>query len=165
MSIIRIVFLFCGLLVFLPSNGQGIVRSTLGSGGSTSFNDGILLRQTFGQSSGTEVLSNDYGLLRQGFQQAIKHHSITFALPVLVPAEEGFHLYPNPSSDFVHIEVSGNNEIFDLQITNLHGKKIYERVKLPAPFATINVQSLAPGVYFISVISGNTKQTRKLIIL
>jgi hypothetical protein len=165
MLIIRIVFLFCGLMVFLPSNSQSIIRSTLGSGGSTSFNDGILLRQTIGQSSGTEVLSNGDGILRQGFQQAVKHSSVTFVSPGQVSAGEGFNLYPNPSEDFVHIEVSGNIKTFNLYITNMHGKKVYQLENLTSPYATINTQSLTPGVYFISIISGNTKATRKLVVL
>jgi hypothetical protein len=165
MLIIRIFLLFCGLLVFLPSQSQSITRSTLGSGGSTSFNNGILLRQTIGQSSGTEVLSNSDGILRQGFQQTIKHSSISFVSPVLVPAGDGFNLYPNPSKDFVHIEVSSNNETFDLYITNMHGKKVFQLQNLTPPYETINIQLLTPGVYFITIISGNAKATRKLIVL
>lgn len=81
-------------------------------------------------------------------------------------ANESFNLdniviYPNPSNDFINIQVGQNeNKMQSIEITDILGKKVFE-----SKFENkINISNLTQGVYFITLISNeNEKFTKKII--
>jgi hypothetical protein len=85
---------------------------------------------------------------------------------VSVLANESFNLdainiYPNPSNDFVNIEIGQNeNKMGSIIITDVLGKKVFE-----SKFENkINISNLNHGVYFITLISNENKKFTKKII-
>ncbi|GAB4316370.1 MAG: hypothetical protein Kow00127_07810 [Bacteroidales bacterium] len=80
------------------------------------------------------------------------------------PAE--FSLYPNPSSDFIHIV--GVNQVQDIgtvQITDIFGRVVREfsQVDLYQPDLTLDIRSLSPGVYSLGIKTENSLRTGKFV--
>ena len=71
-------------------------------------------------------------------------------------------LYPNPASEMLNIQNSGNFEIANVKITNLLGELVYGANKAEKG-QTIDVSSLASGSYILSVDVDNTKKNMKFI--
>lgn len=168
MLILRILFLFWGLAAVSSLNGQEIIRSAIGSSGSTAFSGGILLRQTIGQPPGTDVIGDDRVMLRQGFQQAVDHHSVTSAplIPADLPDEgAGFTMFPNPARNHVDIVLAAESVPFDMYISNLQGNRLYHVTAVTDARITLDLQSLAPGIYFVTVTNAAGRSTRRLMIL
>lgn len=81
-------------------------------------------------------------------------------------ANESFNLdniviYPNPSNDFINIQVGQNeNRMESIEITDILGKKVYQ-----SKFENrINISNLNQGVYFITLISNEKEKFTKKII-
>ena len=68
--------------------------------------------------------------------------------------------YPNPATVILNIKTSNNTVIDRLSITDLSGKKIIEQ---NSNQASINVESLAQGIYVLEVISEGNKYVSKFI--
>jgi len=69
--------------------------------------------------------------------------------------------YPNPSSAAWTFSAS-NNELTNVQITDLTGKVVADQVA-NGPQATVNASSLANGVYFAKVTAANGTQVIKVV--
>ena len=85
---------------------------------------------------------------------------------VAVLANESFNLdaisiYPNPSNDFINIQVGHNeNRMESIEITDILGKKVFE-----TKFENrINISNLTQGVYFITLITNENEEFTKKII-
>ncbi len=74
-----------------------------------------------------------------------------------------FHIYPNPSSGILNVELEMINENTKIEITNALGQVVMNE-KLLIQHSTFNIQHFISGVYFVKVTSNN-KQTTKRIIL
>lgn len=79
-----------------------------------------------------------------------------------------FNLYPNPSNGLTYLQVNHENlENTNIQIMDINGKimfnETYQNIsdKLFIPIIT---EHYTNGLYFVSVISGNEKITKKLIV-
>lgn len=69
-------------------------------------------------------------------------------------------IYPNPSKGEIYVsEVSK----FDIEIFNVMGKKVYSNKNLNSK-QPINLSNLQSGVYFVSILNNNQKQSIKLIL-
>lgn len=64
------------------------------------------------------------------------------------------NLYPNPSTDFIHIENKGTQENIKLSIKDITGQQVYSSNKIEP---TIDISMLASGLYILSItdITGN----------
>lgn len=69
------------------------------------------------------------------------------------------HLYPNPAKDYFSLECPGNMK---LDAYNLAGEKLFE-FELQEGKNTIDLSSQPKGIYFMTVLHGQQKQTLKLI--
>ena len=165
--ILRLLLLFAGFLVFMPAGSQSLVRSSIGSAGSTVFSDGFLMRYTAGQSSPVEVLAGEDGTLRQGFQQPVDHPLVTFASPAIPEILSGnlFALYPNPASDFAWLEHLGGDQLWEFYVTSLHGGRVYQRRDIRDSRVSLNLQGLGRGIWFVTALSGSRSVTMKLVVL
>ena len=165
--ILRLLLLFAGFLVFMPAGSQSLVRSALGTAGSTVFSDGILLRYTAGQSSPTEVFTTDDGTLRQGFQQPVDHPLVTFSPPFGEDHSAGtlFALYPNPARDVVYLEHLGGDDTWEFYVTGLYGRRVYHRRDIVDARVSFNLQGLRGGIWFVTFVRGSVSVTMKLVVL
>jgi hypothetical protein len=63
-------------------------------------------------------------------------------------------LYPNPATNFVHIENSGSQQIKQLTVVDIDGRTMLsETPNSHSP--TLSVQSLPAGVYYCQIVLPN----------
>ena len=75
-----------------------------------------------------------------------------------VSAKEYLSVYPNPASDFIHIETE--NKVIEASIYNLAGQKVISSFNE----TKIDVSSLTGGLYFLEVETSNSRGVEKLIV-
>ena len=80
----------------------------------------------------------------------------------------GMQIFPNPASAVVNIAVNSSiEEIANLRVYNIDGKLAHQsQIKLTPQgnIYTINTVDFAPGFYLVSVQSGDSVTTKKLIV-
>ena len=81
------------------------------------------------------------------------------APPLTIPAiaDDGpFKVFPNPASDIVNVDLPSASTSTSIRLTDLNGKVVSELI--PPPYslnAKIDVSTLTPGMYFLSVLSSD----------
>ncbi len=146
--------------IILNSTAQNIVRQSLSCLGSNNITEGVFLRQTVGQSSNTSIISNDNGLIRQGFLQPISLKGVKYY------AETNLELivYPNPTENIFYINIEGEQEDYTILVYDVLGKAIYSRMILNKTNTLINSIKWYPGIYIIKVFNKNKLLSTKKII-
>ncbi len=78
---------------------------------------------------------------------------------------ETIDIYPNPSNGIVNIRLS-NNSSFDYQVTDLHGKIIFQNdeIKVSNKAHRLNFVNQQAGIYFIKISNKESIITKKIII-
>ncbi len=74
-----------------------------------------------------------------------------------------FTMYPNPAKSQVSINVETLVGTSNIIVTDLYGKVVKSQT-LSMGTNTINISKLSAGMYFVSIITSEGKQTKKLII-
>jgi hypothetical protein len=74
---------------------------------------------------------------------------------------DGIHIYPNPASRVVNIDM--NTESAILQLYNFTGKLLQE-IPVTNGHVRLNVSNLGEGIYFIKVNTSGISQVSKLIV-
>jgi hypothetical protein len=76
-------------------------------------------------------------------------------------------LYPNPATSSITLELTGNETagLTKLEIYSISGLKVFTKVCNRVSKQSVSVSDLRPGVYFIHVITGDGRETLKLIKL
>ncbi len=77
--------------------------------------------------------------------------------------ENQFKLYPNPANNEVSVYLNNANDNSQISILNALGQVVLTQ-KANAYKNTVNIQSLAKGVYFVRVSDGKQSSTSKLVI-
>ncbi len=80
-----------------------------------------------------------------------------------------FNIYPNPTDNLVHIEVDLiEGATYDIQVLDLSGRAVYYRSVSSSEFnnstMSINTSSFESGIYFVNVIEGTNRLTKRLVI-
>ncbi len=147
------IFCFC-----IPNlEAQTILRSTIGSIGSSENNGGMVIQQTAGQPAVVGNQKAENLGLRQGFVQPMYFEEEQNELNVL--------LYPNPNRGEFSFTVNENSEeqiyflLFDQQ-----GKILVESETLPNQLTPISIENPSPGMYHLKVISGKRFSSFKIIV-
>ena len=74
-------------------------------------------------------------------------------------------IYPNPIIDKIILSVDEKiSKTYTIDIINIIGKIIFSKSYVNDNEITINTQNFSKGIYFLTVTSGEIKQTEKLII-
>ena len=154
------ILLFQFMIISQVTAGQTIVRSSFSCLGNSVSNDGIVLRQTIGQSSNTCVFKMEGLILRQGFQQAVK--SSFNQMEETVPVD--FILYPNPAEDRTLIKFKDEISHSIILMRDLNGNLLSEIKAESLTDSWLELKNYKPGIYLVTVISGNKKGSKKLII-
>lgn len=76
--------------------------------------------------------------------------------------ENKLHIYPNPCRDYFVIDKENCNEDFELSITDISGKTVLNGNS--ACMQSVNVGSLANGLYFLQTNIGKNYNRQKLLI-
>ncbi|MBU4537928.1 MAG: M28 family peptidase [Weeksellaceae bacterium] len=98
---------------------------------------------------------------------AVQHFSVATALDLGLndcPPEkmlESLRIYPNPSSDFINIEMLNHNlKKYAFSITDLSGKLLIKSENTKK----VDISKLSPGVYLGTMSIDDYKSTKKIII-
>ncbi len=70
-------------------------------------------------------------------------------------------IYPNPAQS--NFTISSDQEINNVTIYDIAGRKVIERKSINDLNTTINIETLSNGAYFVNINSQNTTQTFKVI--
>ncbi len=73
----------------------------------------------------------------------------------------GISIFPNPSNGEINFEF-GDNHIQKIKVSDLNGKTIFEKTKVNQS-ETINISSIEPGVYMVSLQTENEVLTTKIV--
>ncbi len=85
---------------------------------------------------------------------------------MLVLNEENIRLFPNPTSDYVKVDLGNNfNEVKTVSIINNLGKKLVIMDKIERQVITLSTKDLVSGVYFVSVLKGDERVILELVVL
>ena len=78
-----------------------------------------------------------------------------------------FSLYPNPTKEFLNIEIETINEYpATVSIKNIFGDILYSDIieSNNIPIFSYNISNLNNGIYFITISINNYQLTKKIII-
>jgi hypothetical protein len=75
-----------------------------------------------------------------------------------------FDVFPNPVTENITIRARGR-EIDHIRIHELNGATVWEEKGISKQEFRLNTLALHPGIYFVEIISGDERITKKLIRL
>ncbi|TGE10559.1 CotH kinase family protein [Hymenobacter fodinae] len=78
-------------------------------------------------------------------------------------ASATFRVYPNPTQDFVHLNLENTPGAYQVSIQTASGKVMLRQV-VNSTTAKLSVQGLPAGLYFVTVQSDKVTGTQKLVI-
>jgi hypothetical protein len=149
------------ILFFLFSQqalSQQIVRSTLGSIGSSMGNGTIMVQQTAGQPSATSFVKNEDGsALRQGFHQ-----------PYYIEAERNdltATIYPNPNNGHFCFQVAlQEDEQYAYVLLDQARKEIFKGSGLGNQLSEVSLEQAASSLYHLNITSGQRMSSFKIAV-
>lgn len=77
-------------------------------------------------------------------------------------AKNNFMLYPNPAADVCYLQMENNENT--VMVTDASGRMVMENTTVNTTRYSLDVSAFAPGMYFVTVTSGNGSVTRSLIV-
>lgn len=81
--------------------------------------------------------------------------------------ERSVVVFPNPSAGILHVTVTGFDGVASLRVLNVIGNEVYRETlgaTEPRISRTIDLSSLAPGLYYVKIESGSHAEMRKVVI-
>ncbi|MBV9963349.1 MAG: T9SS type A sorting domain-containing protein [Parafilimonas sp.] len=76
---------------------------------------------------------------------------------------ETFTVFPNPASHNINVDFKSKNANASLQIFDMNGKIILEKIIISSAINTIDISKLIAGSYTITINDGQTQRTEKFI--
>ena len=103
--------------------------------------------------------------LYEGDATTEKFASISTTEETMAQTNTAFNafLYPNPASSKATLQITGNAKNAIVTITDMSGKKLWQRSNSSTMLVDLPIQKLAPGIYMVTIISGGESKTAKLI--
>jgi hypothetical protein len=87
----------------------------------------------------------------------------TAGINSMADASDSFKLYPNPASNFVHVEWN-EKLIGQLEIEDIKGRKVYES-RINQSKTDLDVSLFEEGIYFVRVFSKNETAISRFIVV
>ena len=81
--------------------------------------------------------------------------------------ERSVVVFPNPSAGILHVTITGFDETASLRVLNVIGNEVYRETlgaSEPRISRTIDLSSLAAGLYYVKIESGPHAEMRKVVI-
>ncbi len=154
----------------LDSNGNELWHQLISGSSDDEFSDIVILKPgkyiVGGNSDSPQELdktkpnlgNQDYWTLYVSDTTHIKNSiRSTIITSVQSKGKSGFHVYPNPAKDIIHLEVSDKAAV---TMTDANGKTVF--AKTITGRDEISVSGFAPGYYFVKNLT--TGETRKILI-
>lgn len=156
MKIIGLCFL---MSLSFKSLSQEIVRSTIGSLGSSMGNGTVTVQQTAGQPSATSFVKNDDGsALRQGFHQPYFYEIERNDLNATI--------YPNPNNGQFSFKVDlSENESFNYVVIDQAGKELFKNSGSGNQLTDVSIEQPATGIYHLQISSGKRISSFKISVI
>ncbi len=114
----------------------------------------------------TNGVANDFGPCETGFFGQIEDYSV-FIEPSLSVDEfqlNTLNVYPNPTQGELNIKLNNTDDI-DISIYDMRGRRVYNQFNNnKTKIRTLNVSSLATGMYLLRVERNGNKTTKKILI-
>jgi hypothetical protein len=151
------------LLFFIVSikgfYSQEIIRSTIGSIGSSMGNGAVTVQQTAGQPSATTFVKNEDGsALRQGFHQPYYYEIERNDLNATI--------YPNPNNGQFSFQVAVDENVgFDYQLIDQQGRSVLKNSGSGNHLIEVNIEQPATGMYHLQIISGDKSSSFKINVI
>jgi len=151
-----IVLLLSGLLIGFLSFSQSLERQVSASSGGSGQSSSAMLEWTLGETA-VQTFTSSGHILTQGFHQGLLLFTNIFNNP-----SSAFYLYiyPNPTTDKVYTQISGNDTPLYYRLTDLKGRNILELQILPEVEA-IDFSTYPSGVYLLTIQDKN-QQIQKI---
>lgn len=143
---------------FLNLKAQSIEKHVVGSMGNTTSSGDIILNATLGELSvatktGTFILTEGYHQGNENISIGIEEMDLNI----------DFSLYPNPSSDFIFLELKAKENISaQINIVNTIGKKVSNTKEITEmeTKTSFDISNLASGIFYLNIIFEN-QETKK----
>jgi hypothetical protein len=159
----NVILVLATLSFSLDVYAQSVMRSNLGSGGSSqiiiSGRSAYFVSQSIGQASVIGTSS----MIRQGFQ----HPPALFVIQESVTQNEYLaSIYPNPFSQSISVAFAREvtNDI-TISIHDLSGKVVHYHNYRPAQLIELSLQDFSSGSYMIHVMVGLSRFSTSIIKL
>jgi hypothetical protein len=138
---------------------QQIVRSTIGSIGSSMGNGTITVQQTAGQPSATSFVKNEDGsALRQGFHQPYYYE--------IERNELNATIFPNPNNGQFSFQVDlQENESYTYLLLDQAGKEVLKNSGSGNQLTDVSIEQPATGMYHLQISSGNRISSFKISVI
>lgn len=108
-----------------------------------------------------DVFDIDESLTLEGYGTLIYKLDRTTSLEEIVP-DLLFHIYPNPTSDYLTIEHQLNNQVINFRIIDAAGKEVMVDTFTDTN-QILNLKQLPVGVYLLQLNAGQANQTYKFV--
>jgi len=134
---------------------QSLTPEVLPTSGDNFVGTNASLSWTLGEGV-IETFNSNNLILTQGFQQS---NLLITLLSKNIKADVNVSLFPNPTNDWLNIEIKDANEKkYDLQLYDIKGTLI-ESISLKNPVSKINIEDYKPGVYTLKLSMQGTGKT------
>jgi hypothetical protein len=138
---------------------QQIVRSTIGSIGSSMGNGTVTVQQTAGQPSATSFVKNENGsAIRQGFHQPYYYEIERNDLNATI--------YPNPNNGQFSFQVAVEEEVaFEYQLMDQQGRLVLKNSASGNNLIEVNIEQPATGMYHLQIVSSDKSSSFKINVI
>jgi hypothetical protein len=138
---------------------QQIVRSTIGTIGSSMGNGTITIQQTAGQPSATSFVKNEDGsALRQGFHQPYYYEIERNDLNATI--------FPNPNNGQFSFQVDLlENESYNYVVLDQAGKEVFKNIGNGNQLTEVSIEQPATGLYHLQITSGKRISSFKISVI
>lgn len=143
-----IAFVFC--LFAIHANGQSIERSVIGSSGGGFNNSNINVQWTIGETVVTTAVVGSQ-MLSQGFHQYYSNSSSNVSI-----LHGNIKAYPNPTENRLNLSIENSNETGFITMTDINGKTVKTETWNTVEVFSMDLSTLAPGVYHAKIQIGNS---------
>ena len=158
----KTLFFFVAGLLFLGSTVfcQTIQNSVISSAGGSGSSSNVKMDYTIGETV-IETFSAGGHALTQGFHQT----NLTLVAIENVQLFPEISVYPNPTSEFVNLDIPANYNALDISMYDVTGKLLRTKANASG-LVTFDVNDLATGIYYLQVLNPKSKdlKTFKLIV-
>jgi len=147
------------IAISFTSFSQQIVRSTIGSIGSSMGNGTVTVQQTAGQPSATTYVKyNDGSALRQGFHQ-----------PYYIETERNdlnATIFPNPNNGQFSFQVAVEEGFaFEYQLRDQQGRLVLKNSGNGNNLIEVNIEQPATGMYHLQIGCGDKTSSFKINVI
>ena len=94
-------------------------------------------------------------------------HNFMIGYPMNIEEESTriFNIYPNPTTGQIQVELTENNQPFNIQLCNILGEAVWnENIKVHTSQKTFDISDQPNGVYLLKMQVGDKKITEKIIL-